>query len=52
MGMAELKVLSRLWTWANNRELESFVEERLDRFCASLDWFLNFPQALVLYEPK
>lgn len=50
--MAELKVSSRLWTLANNRELEGFVEERLDRFCASLDWLLNFPRALILHEHK
>lgn len=37
MGMAELQVQGRLWTWANNHDSEGFVEECLDRFCASPD---------------
>lgn len=52
MVIAEIKVTGRLWTWANNHELEGFVEERLDHFCSSPDWLLNFPQALVTHEFK
>lgn len=52
INMGEIKFLGRLWTWANNREGEGFVEERLDRFFASPEWHYNHPQAVVHHVPK
>lgn len=52
MDMGEIPSKGRLWTWANNREEEGFVEEKLDRFFASPDWLLEFPTAQVLNVEK
>lgn len=52
MKMTELNYKDRMWTWANNREQEGFVEERLDRFFVSLDWIMAYPQAVVTYVHK
>lgn len=49
MGMIEINYVGRQWTWANNREGEGFIEERLDRFFASPDWFLLNVGALVAH---
>ena len=32
-----------MYTWWNGREGEAFVEERLDRACASLEWSELYP---------
>lgn len=52
MDMEEINFKGRTWTWVNNRAIEGFVEERLNRFFASLDWLLEFANATVLYEEK
>lgn len=36
----------------NNRGREGFVEERLDRFFAFLEWLCNYPNAMVHYIQK
>lgn len=33
MGMGDIKFRGEAYTWANNREGEGFIQERLDRFC-------------------
>lgn len=47
MSMVEVRYKGRDWTWTNNREGESFVKERLDRFFASPEWIFQFPKAIV-----
>lgn len=49
LGAAEIQYKGPNWTWANNRENEGFVEERLDRFLASPDWILQYHQATVTH---
>lgn len=42
MKMGDIKYKGDIYTWANNREGEGFIQERLDRFCGSVEWmFLN-----------
>lgn len=47
MCMRELCFNGRRWTWANNRQREGFIEERLDMFFTSAEWFLEFDQTEV-----
>lgn len=47
MCMRELCFKGRRWTWANNRQGEGFIEERLDMFFTSAEWFLEFDQTEV-----
>ena len=35
MEMGELKFRGEPYTWANNRDVEGFIQERLDRFFGS-----------------
>lgn len=37
----------RIWTWANNRKGESFIEERLDMFFGYAEWLLDFYKEVV-----
>ncbi|KAJ8422421.1 hypothetical protein Cgig2_003001 [Carnegiea gigantea] len=37
------------YTWCSSCSKDEAVEERLDRFCASADWSLQFPDASVLH---
>lgn len=48
--MAEVRFNGRIWTWANNRVGEGFVEERLDQFFASPEWQITFPHTVVTHE--
>lgn len=50
--MVEIRYIRRDWTWTNNKEGEGFVEERLDRFFASLEWIYQFPNAVVHHIQK
>lgn len=52
MEMGEINFKGRQWTWANNRENESYVEKRLDRFFASPDRLLLWPQVMVSHVAK
>lgn len=41
MGMGEIAFRARRWTWANNRQGEGFIEERLDWFlCLHNGWLI------------
>ena len=37
------------FTWCNFRHSRATIEERLDRFCASTEWSLLYPNASVLH---
>lgn len=53
MRMAEIKYIGKGWTWANNREGEGFVEEKIDRFFwPSPEWTLQYPNAKVHHIQK
>lgn len=52
MGMGELQVKGRQWTWSNNKEYDGFVQERLDRFFGPPEWILEFPKATMVHEEK
>lgn len=49
MGMGDVKFSGEAYTWANNREGEGFIQERLDRFCGSPDWMLQRETAEVTH---
>lgn len=42
MEMGDIKFRGETYTWANNRDGEGFMQERLDRFCGSTDWMLRY----------
>lgn len=41
-----------MYTWANNREGECFVKERLDKIFGAATWFMQYPKAKVIYKAK
>lgn len=41
MEMGDLKYKGDPFTWANNREGEGFIQERLDRFFGSTEWMIQ-----------
>lgn len=43
------KFRGEAYTWANNREAEGFIQERLDRFCGSTEWMLQHEIAEVTH---
>lgn len=45
--MEEIRFKGRRWTWANNRQGEGFIEERLDMFFGSESWLLDFDKSMV-----
>lgn len=47
MQMGEIKFRGEPFTWANNREVEGFIQERLDRFFGSSDWMIEKDTAEV-----
>lgn len=49
MGMGEIRFTGHTFTWANNREGEGFIQERLDRFFGSAHWMLTFDTAEVVH---
>lgn len=50
--MEEINSAGNMYTWANNRESEDFVEERLDRIFGAANQFIQHPRARVLQEEK
>lgn len=52
MSIVEVGCKGREWTLVNNREGESFVKERLDRFFASLEWIYQFSKTIVQHVQK
>lgn len=49
MGMEDISYRGRTFTWANNREEEGFIQDRLDRFLGSVEWMLHFDTAEVTH---
>lgn len=47
MEMGEVKFRGDGYTWANNRESEGFIQERLDRFFGLAKWLVHFDKASV-----
>lgn len=52
MNLVEVKYVRKHWTWANYREGEGFVEERLDKFLASPEWTYQNPNFVVHHAQK
>lgn len=52
MQMGEIKFKGEPFTWANNREGEGFIQERLDRFFGSKEWMLEKDTAEVKHYLK
>lgn len=52
MKMVDVSYIRRDYTWANSREGDDFVEERLDRFLVSTELHYHFPNAVVRYIRK
>ncbi|GER26122.1 DNAse I-like superfamily protein [Striga asiatica] len=48
LGGHEISMEGHPFTWANNRPAEGFIEEKLDRMIASLNWHSKHPTAKVL----
>jgi len=48
-GLYDLGYSDYPFTWDNRRAGLTVVEERLDRFCGSLEWSLLFPEAEVIH---
>lgn len=49
MDMGEIKFKGDMFTWANNREGEGFIQEKLDHFFGSLELMLLHDTAEVLH---
>lgn len=52
MEIEEINSVGRVYTWANNREEEGYVEEKLDRFFGAACWTIRNPRAKVLQVEK
>ena len=48
-GLIDLGYSGYRFTWRNGKAEEAFVEERLDRACASVDWSEIHPRAKVTH---
>lgn len=48
MEMEEIRFQGNTRTWANNWELEGYIEVRLDRFFGAIPWFLEHASAVVI----
>lgn len=46
-GLVDLGFQGNLYTWNNGRPGDAFVQERLDRACASAEWIELFPHVKV-----
>ena len=46
-GLVDLGFRGYRFTWRNGRNGAAFVEERLDRFVATIEWRELFPKAIV-----
>lgn len=49
MEMGEIIFQERRWTWANNRSGKGLIEERLDMFFGSAEWFVSFDKSEVMH---
>lgn len=47
MRMGDVKFRGDRYTWANNRESEEFIQERLDGFFGLAEWLVHFDKASV-----
>lgn len=47
MDMEDIKYKGEPFTLTNNRERESFIQERLNRFFGSANWMLHWDTAAV-----
>lgn len=52
MEMDEVNSVGGMYTWANNREGEGFVEEKLDKLFGASTWLLKHPRAKLIHEEK
>lgn len=48
----EIRSVGSAYTWANNREGEGFVEEKLDRFFGAASWVVQHPRSKVILVEK
>lgn len=48
-GLYNMNYIGNPFTWTNRREVEELILERLDRSCASLDWFQSFTNAITYH---
>lgn len=48
-GLIDLGFMGNRFTWNNGREGDAYVQQRLDRACATLEWRELFPQARVCH---
>ncbi|XP_075643078.1 uncharacterized protein LOC142614417 [Castanea sativa] len=46
-GLIALGYQGNMFTWRNGRPKDAFVQERLDRACATMEWRERFPHAAV-----
>ncbi|XP_075665634.1 uncharacterized protein LOC142635339 [Castanea sativa] len=46
-GLVDIGYQGNIFTWRNHKQGEAFVQERLDRACATIVWRELFPQATV-----
>lgn len=47
MEMKDIVYSGKAFTWANNREGEGFIQERLDKFCGSNEWMILNENAVI-----
>lgn len=52
MEMGDIVFNGPAFNWANNREGEGYIQERLDRFCESLEWMVQNENAEVTHVLK
>ncbi|KAK9990782.1 hypothetical protein SO802_025767 [Lithocarpus litseifolius] len=50
-GLIDLGYTGNIFTWDNGREGDDYVQERLDRACATLTWRKQFPYSRVSHFP-
>lgn len=48
-GLVDLGFVGSIFTWNNGREGDAFVQERLDRACATVDWREMFSHGKVTH---
>lgn len=52
MELGDIRFRGYPFTWANNRDGECFIQERLDRFLGSAEWMLQFDTTEVTHFRK